>query len=128
MDLLAVLRIALRRWYVVLVVGVLAGGAAAAVSSQVLVNYTVDSTVLVSSPFFTNGEDKTGYDLNPYSELDNTTAFLTAFVSSDDIRQAVASSGAKPDYLVTTSGSKPLIELKVEASSEDAALAGSPAT
>lgn len=98
MDLLAVLRIAVRRWYVLMPLLVLAVTGGWAGSRQVQPTYKIDGVLPMAAPYLDSEEAASQLSRNSFLDLITTGAVMGALGESGDIRNAVEEEGGDPGY------------------------------
>ncbi len=128
MDLVDVLRIALRRWYVVLAILVVGSVAALVLASSVEPTYKVSSeSILISGQTAQDPERPATGPTNPYmqfsSSLFTTLSAVTRTVNGDEYRKELVGGDASRDYTFGTSQEAPVIITEAESSTPEDALA-----
>lgn len=114
MDILAAVRIMLRRWHVVLSGLVLTAVAAFTVMQSIAPTYQAKgSAMIVSPPPLETEEGVNPLSLNPYARFDASTSVLagvTVEIMNDiDVRERLALEGASPGYQIGQSNSTPVL-------------------
>ena len=120
-DLLAVLRVAARRWYILLPLLVLGTVGGWAVSQKVSPKYQIEAVLPISAPY-TDSDDASNQLLrNPFNDIVTTSKILGLLGDSPDVRSAVEDGGGDPDYEITGEGG--VLSLTVRTDSPERTLA-----
>ncbi|MEZ5218831.1 MAG: LamG-like jellyroll fold domain-containing protein [Ilumatobacteraceae bacterium] len=122
MDVGTLIRILIRRWWVVLPLLGLTFGGAFWFSSSVEPAYQTKAAVLLIGPSIQGGQE-----INPLAEVPrtlNTTAVAIALIVSDtEVRDELSSLGFVPTYTITVTPDTPIINVTVRSDSPEGALA-----
>ena len=105
MDLLAVLRVAARRWYILLPLLALSVIGGAAVSQQVKASYELTGILTISAPYVASKNDQELLSGNIFLDYNNTANIVGATADSPEVRTKIEAAGSNPDYKVQVSGS-----------------------
>jgi len=120
-DLLAVLRVAARRWYILLPLLVLATVGGWAVSQKVSPNYQIKAVFPISAPYTDSDDAGNQLSRNPFLDIVTTSKILGMLGDSPDVRNAVEDGGGDPEYEITEEGG--VLSSTVSTDSPDRALA-----
>lgn len=121
MDLVMLVRLLARRWYVVAATMLVGGVAMVALAQAMEPAYSTSASVILVVP---NPEDgDAGTATNPYVDfsgsLSTTTQIVADVVNSTQVRQEVAAAGLSPDYEVVPAERVPTLGISVEGSDAD---------
>lgn len=105
MDLLAVLKVAGRRWYILLPLLVLSIVGSWSVSQQVKPAYEIEGILTVSAPYVSSQEEQQVLAGNTFLDYTNTANVMAALLDSPQIRSMVEAATFDPDYEVQANGS-----------------------
>lgn len=121
MDLLAAVRIAIRRWYILapLVVLTLFGGLA--VRGQVQPSYEISGVLPIVAPYLSTQEATAALHGNHFIDKGGTSAIMTTLGDTAEIRRAVDERGGDPNYVIGTAAGA--ITLAIRTDSIERALA-----
>jgi len=120
-DLLAVLRVAARRWYILLPLLVLGTVGGWAVSQKVSPKYQIEAVLPISAPYTDSDDASNQLSRNPFNDIVTTSKILGLLGDSPDVRSAVEDGGGDPDYEITGEGG--VLSLTVRTDSPDRTLA-----
>ncbi|HKR52140.1 MAG TPA: hypothetical protein VJT72_21670 [Pseudonocardiaceae bacterium] len=121
MDLLAAIRIAVRRWYILAPLVVLSLLGSLAVRNQVQPSYDVDGLMPIVAPYVSTQESADQLKRNNFVEVGGTSGIMATLGDSAEVRLAVGKRGGDPSYVIgSTSGS---VTVSVKTDSMDRALA-----
>lgn len=121
MDLLGVLRVAVRRWYILIPLLVLSVAAGWGVSQQVKPTYEIQGILTVSAPYVSTGEEAKVLSGNTFLDYNNTAAIMAALADSPQIRSMVETAGFNSGYKIQANGS--VVTVAVSEESPEQALA-----
>jgi hypothetical protein len=121
MDLLAAVRIAMRRWYILAPLLVLSVLGSLAVRDQVQPSYDVDGLMPVVAPYVSTQESSDQLKRNNFVEVGGTSGIMATLGDSAEVRRAVEERGGDPGYVIgSTSGA---VTVAVKTDSMERALA-----
>jgi hypothetical protein len=105
MDFLSVIRVIIRRWYVVVSALLISMAISYAVVRSIAPTYQASgSALLVGAPPAQNPDDPDTLNQNPFTRLDASTAVLTAvatqIMDAGPTRESLIAEGASKDYQV----------------------------
>lgn len=121
MDLLAAIRIAVRRWYILAPLVVLSALGGLAVRDQIQPSYEIDGVLPIVSPYVSTQEASDQLKRNNFVEVGGTSGLIATLGDSTEVRRAVDERGGDPGYVIgSTSGA---ITLKVRTDSVERGLA-----
>jgi len=103
-DLLAVLRVAARRWYILLPLLVLGTVGGWAVSQKVSPKYQIEAVLPISAPYTDSDDASNQLSRNPFNDIEIISKILGLLGDSPDVRSAVEDGGGDPDYEITGEG------------------------
>lgn len=121
MDLIAVLLIAIRRWYIVLAVLFVTAVMAATVPPAITSTYMLSSSIHVTAPYFSNLELQAQFNQNPYSDLSTAGFVVSQLAGSDQVKAELAAQNLSTDYRVDYSGG-PIITITINSDTNQLAL------
>lgn len=121
MDLLAVLRISVRRWYILLPLLVLSLAGAWSVAQQVKPAYKLDGILTSSAPYVASESQANLLSGNVFLDYNNTANIMAATADSPEVRTKLKATGADPNYTVQSEGS--VVKVGVSEASPEQALA-----
>lgn len=98
MDLLAVLRIAARRWYLLVPLIILSVVASRAVYGQVRPSYEIEAVLPITAPYVQTSEAADRLGRNTFLDLRVTSSIMASLGDSADIRHAIEEQGGDPEY------------------------------
>lgn len=113
MDLVALMRIALRRWRLLVPLLVLSGGLGFLASVTVAPTYQVDGLVRVAFPFSTNETAARFIQSNPYYDTYSAALVLGQAGASVDLANDVAAAGGGAAFVVDASVGRSIIVVTV---------------
>lgn len=122
MDLVALARIALRRWKILVPLLVLSLGIGWLAATAVAPTYQVDGAVRVSYPFSTNSEVGTLIQGNPYYDTESTAIVLSRVGGSVDLADAVLAAGGSATFVIDGSAGRAILTITVTGPDEQEAL------
>ncbi|HEU0086633.1 MAG TPA: hypothetical protein VFQ77_03110 [Pseudonocardiaceae bacterium] len=105
MDLLAVLRVAVQRWYILVPLLVLSVFSSWGVAQQVKPTYEIQGILTVSAPYVASEDDAKVLAGNTFLDYTNTANIMAALADSPQTRSMVEAKGFNPDYKVLVQGS-----------------------
>jgi hypothetical protein len=100
MDLLAAIRIAVRRWYLLAPLVVLSVLGSLAVRDQVQPSYDIDGVLPIVSPYLSTQEATAQLNRNHFVDVGGTSAIMATLGDSAEIRRAVEERGGDPSYVI----------------------------
>lgn len=121
MDLLAVLRVAGRRWYILLPLLFLSVIGAWTVSEQVKPAYEIDGILTINVPYVASEEEANLLSGNVFLDYNNTANIMAALADSPEVRNMTKTAGSDPDYDILAEGS--VVKVGVSEASPQQALA-----
>lgn len=121
MDLLAVLRVAGRRWYILLPLLFLSIVGAWTVSEQVKPAYELEGILTINVPYVASEEQANLLSGNVFLDYNNTANIMAAIADSPEVRNMIKTAGSDPDYDILAEGS--VVTVGVSESSPQQALA-----
>lgn len=121
MDLLGVLRVAVRRWYILIPLLVLSVAGGWGVSQQVKPTYEIQGILTVTAPYVSTGEEARVLSGNTFLDYNNTAAIMAALADSPQIRSMVETDGFNSGYKIQANGS--VVTVTVSEESPEQALA-----
>ena len=105
MDLLGVLRVAVRRWYILIPLLVLSVAGSWGVSQEVKPAYEIAGILTVSAPYVVKGDEAEVLAGNTFIDYANTANIMLALADSPQVRSMVKAKGFNSDYKTLASGS-----------------------
>lgn len=105
MDLLAVLRVAGRRWYILLPLLILSVVGAWTVSEQVKPAYELEGILTINVPYVASEEEANLLSGNVFLDYNNTANIMAAIADSPEVRNMIKTAGSDPDYDILAEGS-----------------------
>lgn len=105
MDLLAVLRVAARRWYLLFPLLLLSVAGSWSVSQEVKPAYEIKGILTVSAPYVASQEEEQVLAGNTFLDYTNTANIMAALVDSPQVRSMVEAKTFDPDYEIQANGS-----------------------
>ena len=123
MDLIAVLRVAIRRWYVLVPALLLSGLIGFLASRAISPSYQTNGIIMVTSPYVDGGEKSARLLGNPYYDTRTTASVLAGLAASADVQEAVGKAGGTGTYLATLDSGRPVILVTVTGKTKDVTLA-----
>ncbi len=125
MDFFTAIRIAARRWYVILSVLIVAGVLGSSVVSSVPTSYRARATVmLINAPAV--DEETQQVVGNPIGQIDYSTTVLASIMAQimngGEVRKQILDAGAEEGYAVNITGQTPVLEMQVVSTDEQASL------
>lgn len=121
MDLLAVLGVAVRRWYILLPLLALSIVGASTVSQQVKPKYELEGILTISVPYVASREEANLLSGNVFLDYNNTANIMAAIASSPEVRNMIKTAGSDPNYDVLAAGS--VVKVGMSEGSPEQALA-----
>ena len=100
MDLLAAIRIAIRRWYILAPLVVLCVLGSLAVRGQVQPSYEIDGILPIVSSYVSTKEAADQLNRNSFVDVGGTSAIMATLGDSAEIRRAVEERGGDPGYVI----------------------------
>ena len=100
MDLLAAIRIAVRRWYILAPLIVLSMLGSLAVRDQVQPSYEIDGVLPIVSSYVSTQEATDQLNRNSFVDVGGTSAIMATLGDSAEIRRAVEERGGDPSYVI----------------------------
>ena len=104
MDLLGVLRVTARRWYVLLPILALCVIGSWAVSRQVAPTYEVQAILPLTTPYVGSDEAASSLAGNGFTDLVTTASMMAAIGDSPDVREEVEESNGNSEYEIGADG------------------------
>lgn len=121
MDLLAAIRIAVRRWYILAPLVVLSVLGSLAVGDQIQPSYEVDGVLPIVTSYVSTQEATDQLKRNYFVDVGGTSGIMATLGDSTEVRRAVEERRGDPGYVIgSTSGA---ITFKVRTDSSERALA-----
>lgn len=120
MDLLAVLRIAARRWYLLLPLIVLSLMGSRVVYDQVQPGYQVAAVMPILAPYVRSSQEADQLGRNTFLDLRVTSNILGTLGDSADTRNTVETKGGDPNYKISSTDG--VITITVSTDSPERAL------
>lgn len=99
MDLIAILKIAVRRWYVFLGVLLITGAVGLVAQQNVPSTYTVNFSVQITAPYFDSLDLQGQFNQNPYSDLNISGYVANAIATSDQAKEDIVQAGGTDQYV-----------------------------
>ncbi len=121
MDLLAVLRVAGRRWYILFPLLFLSVIGAWTVSEQVKPAYEIDGILTINVPYVASEEEANLLSGNVFLDYNNTANIMAALADSPEVRNMIKTAGSDADYDILAEGS--VVKVGVSEGSPQQALA-----
>lgn len=121
MDLLAAVRIAVRRWYLLMPLLMLSALGSLAVRNQIQPNYEIDGLMPIVSSYVSTQEASDQLKRNTFAEVGGTSGIMALLGDSAEVRRAVEERGGDAGYVVGSSSGA--ITVKVRTDSVERALA-----
>ncbi len=124
MDIWRLLRVAMRRWYILLPTLALTGAATWLARDLNAPEYQTEGTVLITQDAIVFEEDASGTVVeNPFGDLDVTAVVLQYSMNSSGTRELIAEQGLSPSYEVEAQSRSPILGVEVRAGSPEQAIA-----
>lgn len=121
MDLLAVLKVAMYRWYILLPLLALSVVGAWTVSQEVKPVYQLEGILTVNTPFVASQEQAELLSGNVFADYNNTANIMATIADSSEVRNTIGTAGSDPDYDVQVQGA--VVKVGVTEDSPEKALA-----
>ncbi len=102
MDLLAAVRIAIRRWYILAPLVVLSVLGSLAVRDQVQPSYEISGVLPIVSSYVSTQEATDQLNRNSFVDVSGTSGIMATLGDSAEIRRAVEERGGAPNYVISS--------------------------
>lgn len=122
MDLVALARIALRRWKILVPLLLLSAGIGWLAATAVAPTYQVDGAIRVSYPFSTDSGVAALVQSNPFYDTDSAALVLGRVGGSVDLTKAVVANGGTAEYIIDGSTGRSILTITVTGPDEQEAL------
>lgn len=120
MDLLAAIRIAVRRWYILAPLVVLSMLGSLAVRDQIQPSYEIDGVLPIVTSYVSTQEATDQLKRNYFVDVSGTSGIMATLGDSAEVRRAVEERGGDPTYVIgSTAGA---LTFKVRTDSVERAL------
>ncbi|HET9257178.1 MAG TPA: hypothetical protein VFO16_18535 [Pseudonocardiaceae bacterium] len=114
MDLLAALRIALRRWYILIPLIALTALGGLAVRTQIKPSWEVDGLLPIVTPYVSTQEASDQLKHNTLIDAGGTSTLMGLLGDSPEVRQAVEKRGGDANYVVSASSGSITVKIKTD--------------
>jgi hypothetical protein len=121
-DLAAIARIAVRQWYVLLPVLILAGGIGWFAAGLVPASYSATGILVVNAPYASDDAAMARLQANPYFETGTTASVVAGLAGSADVRDTVAKGGGTAGYMILQDSGRPVVSVTLTGSSGEQTL------
>ncbi len=114
MDLLAAVRIAVRRWYLLVPLVALSALGSLAVRNQIQPNYEIDGLMPIVASYVSAQEASEQLKRNSFVEVGGTSGLMALLGDSAEVRRAVDKRGGDASYVVGSSSGAITVKVKTD--------------
>ncbi|MGH4023613.1 MAG: hypothetical protein ACRDRV_03415 [Pseudonocardiaceae bacterium] len=114
MDLLAAIRIAVRRWYILVPLVVLSVLGSLAVRNQVQPSYEIEGVLPIVPPYVSTQEATDQLERNKFVDVSGTSSIMATLGDSAEIRRAVEERGGDAGYVIAAASGAVTVTIRTD--------------